>query len=78
MALEKYKHWRMKVVLVDRQELEGDLIAEDKDGNIMLKNAELHSGAAQTQFLGLVGIRGAAVCSFEVLSKPYRKVARNQ
>lgn len=74
----KYKGWHTKIVLRDKSEFEGDLMVDDKEGNIILKNAELLERNGKTRYLGLVVIRGSAISYSEVVSRPFRNTAGKQ
>ena len=76
MLTPRHKGWRVRIVTADLCELEGDLLAVDKEGNILLQDAEEHLRGGSTRYLGVAGLRGHNVSLAEVLDRPYRKLPK--
>lgn len=74
MLTAQHKGWRVRIVTSDMREFEGDLLAVDREGNVLLQDAEEHQGGGRSRYIGLAGMRGQTISMAEVLSKPYRKI----
>lgn len=62
------KGWRVQVTTTERRIFEGAFIACDGAGNLLLRDAEEHCLGRAPRHLGVLGLRGATVLSYTVLS----------
>ncbi|KAI5168297.1 hypothetical protein PAEPH01_0010 [Pancytospora epiphaga] len=73
MLSEAQKGWRIRIVTTEKREFEGDLLAVDKKGNVLLRDAEEHMVKGNICYLGLIGMRGQFISYSEILSKASKK-----
>lgn len=76
MLTAQHRGWRIRIITSDLREFEGDLLAVDKEGNVLLQDTEEHRRSGTTRYIGLAGMRGQAISMTEILNKPYRKLQK--